>query len=181
MTPEEYHQLKAFARVDGVLMALLWVSSFACYIQGLNNVMLNMLSVMLIVITPFYAARRLRRFRDYAREGIISFRRGYAYVILTFFYGGLLFALAQYVYFAYMDNGFLLGKFTEMMSAPESVAWMQANGLSAMVHESLDQLAQMRPIDFSLNMLTVNIIAGFVVGLPVAALMQQRAVKKVEN
>ncbi|MBQ8655518.1 MAG: DUF4199 domain-containing protein [Prevotella sp.] len=180
MTPEEYKQLKAFARVDGALMALLWVVSFACYIQGMDSPTLNMLSITLIVITPFYAAHRLRRFRDYAREGSISFRRGYAYVIYTFFYAGLLFALAQYVYFAYMDKGFLLGKFTEIMSAPESVAWMQANGLSDMIKDSLDQMAQMRPIDFSLNMLTLNIIAGFIVGLPVAALTQQRVIKKVE-
>ena len=66
------------------------------------------------------------------------------------------------------------------MSAPESVAWMQANGLSDMIKDSLDQMAQMRPIDFSLNMLTLNIIAGFIVGLPVAALVQQRVIKKVE-
>lgn len=181
MTPEEYHQLKAFARIDGALMALLWVGCFYCYINGMENVMLNMLSIVLLVITPFYAAQRLRHFRDHAREGIISFRRGYAYVVLIFFYGGLLFALAQYVYFAYMDKGFLLGKFTEMLSAPESMAWIKANGLSDLMKDSLDTMAQMRPIDYSLNMLTLNIIAGFIVGLPVAAFMQQRAVKKVES
>ena len=147
--------------------------------QDVENVMLSMLSMILLIITPFYAARRLRHFRDYAREGVITFGRGYAYVILVFFYGGLLFALAQYIYFAYMDKGFLLGKFTEMVSTPESVAWLHANGLEGVMKDSLSTMAEMRPIDYSLNMLTLNIIAGFIVGLPIAALMKQRVVKKV--
>ena len=36
MTPIEYVQLRAFARQDGALLSLLWIGSFACYIQGLT-------------------------------------------------------------------------------------------------------------------------------------------------
>ena len=37
MTPEEYIQLKAFARQDGAMLSLLWIGSFACYIKGLSS------------------------------------------------------------------------------------------------------------------------------------------------
>ena len=75
MTPEEYKQLKAFARQDGALLSLLWIGAMICYIQGLNSPILGMLAMLLIVASPFYAANRLRKFRDNAREGIISFIR----------------------------------------------------------------------------------------------------------
>ena len=110
MTPQEYVQLKAFARQDGALLSLLWIGALVCYIQGLTNPLLGMAALVLIVISPFYAANRLRHFRDYAREGVISFGRGYAYTVLTFFYAGLLLALALYVYFAFIDKGYLLGQ-----------------------------------------------------------------------
>ena len=94
MSPQEYIQLKAFARQDGALLSLLWIGGFACYILGLANPTMGMLALLLIVASPFFAASRLRHFRDYAREGIITFRRGYAYTVLTFFYGGLLLGMS---------------------------------------------------------------------------------------
>ena len=174
MTPAEYQQLKAFARIDGALLFCLWTGCFALYIKGMDNPTLGMMSMLLMFISPFYVARRLRRFRDKVREGIISFARGYAYVILIFFYSGLLFAVAQYVYFTYMDHGFLLAKFTEIANAPESIQL----GLKDIMTQSLNEMAAMRPIDFSLNMLTLIIMAGFFLGMPIAALLQRKQANK---
>ena len=96
MTAPEYIQLKAFARQDGALLALLWVSSFLLYIIGITNEMLGMAAFILMIYTPIFVGSRLGKFRDFGLEGLISFRRGYAYSVLVFFYGGVLFALALY-------------------------------------------------------------------------------------
>ena len=173
MTPEEYVQLKAFARQDGALLSLLWIGGFICYLQGLTNPLLGMAALLLIIISPFYAANRLRHFRDKAREGIISFGRGYAYTILIFFYAGLLLAAVLFIYFNFLDNGYLLGKFTELMNSKENQQVIQMYGLADQLREGLKQLSEMRPIDYALNMLTFNIMTGFFLGLPIAALMQR--------
>ena len=170
MTPAEYQQLKAFARIDGALLFLLWTSIFMLYIKGLENPVLGMLSLGLLIISPFYVGKRLRKFRDSAREGIISFARGYAYIILTFFYSGLLFAVVMYIYFTYLDHGFLMAKFTEIANAPESIQM----GMKDMMQQSINELSSMRPIDISLNMLTIVILAGFMLGMPIAALLQRK-------
>ena len=149
MTPQEYVQLKAFARQDGALLSLLWIGALVCYIQGLTNPLLGMAALVLIVISPFYAANRLRHFRDYAREGVISFGRGYAYTVLTFFYAGLLLALALYVYFAFIDKGYLLGHFTSVVSSEEGRQVLKMYGMAEQqVKDGLQELAQMRPIDY---------------------------------
>jgi hypothetical protein len=46
--------------------------------------------------------------------------------------------------------------------------------------QGLEELSRMRPIDYALQMLTINISTGFILGLPTAALMQ-RQTAKVEN
>ena len=181
MTPEEFVQLKAFARQDGALLSGLWIGALICYVQGMVNPVMGILAVLLIIASPFYAASRLRHFRDYAREGLISFRRGYAYTVLIFFYAGLLLAVALYVYFAFLDNGYLLGKLMEIMNTEEGRKTMQHYGMAEQMNESLKQMSQMRPIDFALNMLTFNIGTGFLLGLPIAALMQRQTVKKLKN
>jgi len=179
MTPAEYIQLKAFARVDGALLAVLWVASFACYIAGIANPVYAMMAIVLMVITPFFVGRRLGKFRDEGRDGIISFGRGWAYAIFVFFYAAILLAVAQYVYFAYMDQGYFLMSFSKSMSSPETEQLLQQAGLLQAMKDSLEMMGQMRPIDYALNVLTVNIALGIVLGLPIAALMQRRL--KVES
>ena len=158
------------------MLSLLWIGALVCYVQGLTNPLLGMVALVLIVISPFYAANRLRHFRDGAREGVISFGRGYAYTVLTFFYAGLLLALALYVYFAFIDKGYLLGHFTNIINSEEGRQVLKMYGMAEQqVKDGLHELALMRPIDYALNMLTVNITAGFVLGLPIAALSQRQA------
>jgi hypothetical protein len=177
MTPEEYKQLKAFARQDGALLSLLWIGAMICYIQGLSSPILGMIAMVLIVASPFYAANRLRKFRDEAREGIISFMRAYGYTVLTYFYGGLLLAVAVFAYFQFMDNGYLLGKLMDMLNTEEGRQVIKAYGMADEISQSMAELAKMRPIDYALNMLTVIISTGFILGLPTAALMQRNLVK----
>ncbi len=177
MTPEEYKQLKAFARQDGAMLSILWIGSFICYIQGLAYPTLGLMAGLLIIVSPFFAANRLRHFRDEAREGFISFGRGYAYMILSFFYAGLLLAAVIYIYFAYMDNGYLMGVFTQVMNTEEGKKAIELYGMREQMTQGLEELANMRPIDYALNMLTINITTGIFLGAPIAALMQ----RKIEN
>ena len=176
MTPAEYVQLKAFARQDGALLALLWVVTFILYIIGVSNQLLGLAALMLMIYTPFFVGERLGKFRDYGREGLISFRRGYAYTVFVFFYGGILFAIVQYLYFAYIDNGYLLSHFSKMITSEEARQILQQYGMTQMADESLHEMASIRPIDYALNMLTINIVMGFILGIPIS-LVKQRSVK----
>lgn len=173
MTPAEYVQLKAFARQDGVLLSVVWVSSFACYMVGLSSPLYATAALLLMLSTPFLAAMRLRNFRDYGREGSISLMRGWVFVALMFFYAGVLFALAQYAYFAFIDKGYLIETITSMMSDAETKSMLRQSGLWDSVNDSLHELRQMRPIDLAVNVLTTNITVGILLGLPIALLMRK--------
>ena len=173
MTPEEYIQLKAFARQDGALLSLLWIGSFACYIKGLSSPALAFAALMLVTLSPFFAASRLRHFRDYAREGFITFKRGYAYTVMSFFYAGLLMAAAVYVYFEFMDNGYLLSVYSSVMDSEEGKRVLEMSGMKEEMKQGLQELYNMRPIDYAVNMLTVIIMTGFILGLPIAALLRR--------
>ena len=89
---EDFIQLKAFARQDGLLLSLLWTASFALIVYMPASAMGNILAI----ITPLFVAWRLRIFREYALGGIISMRRAYGYSAYTFVYASLVFAIVQY-------------------------------------------------------------------------------------
>ena len=177
MTAPEYIQLKAFARQDGALLALLWMATFFLYIIGVENQMLGLAALLLMVYTPIFVGERLGKFRDYGRERLISFRRAYAYTVFVFFYGGVLFAIAQYLYFAFIDNGYLMTQFSKMVNSNEAQKMLQQYGMTEMMNESLNEMANIRPIDYALNMLTVNISLGFILGVPISLIMQRNTLK----
>lgn len=177
MTPAEYIQLKAFARIDGALLAALWVASFACYIMGITNSFYGIVALILMVITPFFVGRRLGKFRDEGRGGFISFGRGWAYSVFVFFYAAILLAVAQYVYFAYIDQGYMLLSFSKILASPEAKQVLSQYDMQQTMKESLDMMGQMRPIDYALNVLTVNIMIGILIGAPIALLVQRTAPK----
>jgi hypothetical protein len=174
LTAPEYLQLKAFARIDGARLFLLWTATFALYIIGLTSPIYGLAAMFLLVTTPFFVGSRLRHFRDDSLEGTISFMRGWAYTVYVFFYGSLLFALAQWAYFTYMDNGYLISTITKALNTPETTEALRQMGITESFSESIAMLGEMRPIDLSLNMLTTNIMAGMVLGLPIAAVLQKR-------
>lgn len=180
ITSIEYIQLKAFARQDGALLALLWVFTSVLYIIGMTNQMIGLAATMLICYTPFFVGGRLRNFRDYGREGLISFRRGYAYTVFVFFYAGVLFAMAMYLYLTFMDNGYLMSQMSKVLTSDEAQQAMQQYGMTEMMNESLRQMAQIRPIDYALDMLTVNITLGFILGVPISLIMQRTVLKSNE-
>ena len=156
------------------MLSLLWIGSFACYIKGLSSPTLAFAALLLMTLSPFFAASRLRHFRDYAREGFITFKRGYAYTVMSFFYAGLLMAMAIYVYFEFMDHGYLLGMYSSVMDSEEGKRVLEMSGMKEQMAQGLQDLYNMRPIDYAVNMLTAIIMTGLVLALPIAAMLQKR-------
>jgi hypothetical protein len=106
--------------------------------------------------------------------------RGWGFVILVFFYGGILLALVQYVYFAYIDQGYLLASFSAALESAETKQFIEMYGMQQAVNDSLTMMEQMRPIDYALNVLTMNISIGIILGLPIAAILQKKVLTKVK-
>lgn len=172
---EDYEQLKAFARVDGAMLGGLWILSFACFIGEFYDPVAGIAAVAVGVGSLVFAGLRLRRFRDVVLGGFISFRRGFCFSMFVFFYASLLMAAGQFVYFQFLDHGFMLSRYTEIMSAPEFKAMLQLYGIAdAEMKMLIDNLNALRPIDIALQFLATNIILGIMISLPMAIMMTRK-------
>jgi hypothetical protein len=49
------------------------------------------------------------------------------------------------------------------------------------MNESLKEMSATRPIDYALNMLTLNISLGFILGVPISLIMQRNKSKIVNQ
>lgn len=178
---EEKKQLHAFARIDGLIIGAVWVASFCCYVYGLKSPTVGMIGNVLALLSPIMAYKRVRAFRDNVRDGVLSFLRAVNYYILIFAYAAVLFAFVQYVYFAFIDGGYLYHAYLSIIMKPEYEALIKAYGMTlAQMRDMMDQISQVPAITIALDILVFNVGVGIFLSVP-AALMAYRTGKRVDG
>lgn len=166
---EALTQLKAFARQDGVILALVWTASFVSLMISPQALWGNLLALS----TPFVVGWRLVKFRNYALNGVISFRRALAYSWYTFFFASLLFAIIQYIYFRFIDQKAINSLFMETVS--QMIPIYNSNGISEkQVLATLDMMTTLKPIQLAFLFMMQNFIFGSLLSIPIAAIGMKR-------
>lgn len=167
-TTQDIIQLKAFARQDALLLGGVWMLSFAFIVMAPRSI----LGGLLALSTPFVVAWLLRRFRDKALDGVISFRRGYAYSVYCFIYASLLFAVVQYVYFRFIDGGQFMQMLTESMKVLTPI--YQKNGFnSGELQQALEEIKSIPPSQLVFTLLMQNIFIGLFLSVPIAVILRK--------
>ena len=168
ITPATLLQLKAFARQDGLLLALFWTASFALTMLAPQSIWGNVLAMS----TPFFMGWRLCAFRDTALDGEISFRRGVAHGVYSVFYASLVFALVQYVYFRFLDHGTFMGIMNDGVKVIEEVYRQQGLDASELT-KSIETMREVTPVQWAFMLMLQNIFVGSLLALPVAAVCKR--------
>lgn len=156
-------QVKAYARIDGALLSLVWIASFAITIMQPTNIF----GQILTLCTPFFVGWRQIKFRNEVLDGHISFRRAYTYCFYTFIYAALIFAIVQYVYFRFLDHG----RFTSMMVDTLNMLApvYEKNGVP---REQIDEVSKTimktSPAELTFIFMVQNILVGMVVSIFIA-------------
>lgn len=162
-------QLKAFARQDGAILALLWTASFLTLMyapaSGLGNI--------LALATPLLVGWRLCAFRNYALEGRLSFRRGFGYCLYTFVYASMIFALVQYLYFKFLDHGTFYAMIASSVSAVGE-AYRQAGISADELKTTLGMMQSLTPIYWAFIFMMQNFLTGFILSIPIAAVCRRQ-------
>lgn len=166
---DDYIQMRAFARQDGALLSLLWIASMAFLMLTPMASFGNLLAIG----TPFFAGWRLKIFRDEALGGAISFRRGFGYGCLTFFFASIIFAVAQYAYFRFLDNGTFLGT---LLTAADTVSkvYVEQGIPQSDVDAAIGAMKALTMVEWTLLFLVQNIIIGAALSVPIALICMRR-------
>ncbi len=172
ITEQALVQLKAFARIDGFVLSVVWLISMWLYIKVPGSVF----GPLLMLSTPFFLTWRLCSFRDKALDGHISVRRSIAYVCYTVFYASLIFALGQYIYFRYLDNG----DFLKLLNAGKEIinSNSQTFGMAAEdIDMAVETVSLMTPIELVFSFMMNNLVIGAMLS-PIVAIFSKMTEKR---
>ncbi len=162
-------QMKAFARVDGAYLGLIWIAAFTFFVLQYSNPLLGTVSMLLSIMSLFFVYKRIVKFRKDICDNEIPFSRAYIYSLLMFFYASLIMGLAQYIYFKFIDGGFIINTYSELIATPEYQQMSKAYGMSAQdMKEAIDVMSKVRPVDIVLNFMSMNIFGSVFLSFPLA-------------
>lgn len=170
MNATSYRQLRAYAAQYGAIIGLMWIVSFAFYIVGLTRPLLGNIALLVGILSVVAAGFLIRKFRHEVSP--LRFAQSWWMGILIYMYAALLMAVAQFVYFRYIDNGLMVSTYSTVMQQPEAIAMMQSmlpgEDVSQTTTEIVELLQSITPIQFTFEFLIYNLILGFILAIPTA-------------
>ena len=176
---ESYIHTRAYARIDGGKLGLFWICSFALFVFNFRYPICGVLWMITMIATPFLVGIMTRRYAVNQLNGKISYRRAYVYSFLTTFYAGLILAIVQWVYFQYMDHGFVIDHYASMISSDDVNNALKSMGYKMEdINNMIDMLKSLRPIDIALQILWSNMFAGLILSLTTALYASSRKTLK---
>lgn len=171
---DEKVNLSKYAMQYGTYMGIYWGVKFIFFPMGLANPLLMFLFVIMTVAVPFIAYFMTRSFRDRYCGGTISFTQAWVFNAFMYMFAGLLAAIVHYIYFAYLDQGYLVNTYASLI---EEVRGMKIEGMEQslkQMEQVLDVVRNLSPIELAVQLLSQNVIYGAILALPVAFFVKRK-------
>lgn len=174
MTNEQPMTLQEGAMRFGTFMGVFWIIKFTFLVLGFSMPLLQLLFVLLTLYVPVLGVIYARRFRNNYCGGVISFGRAYLFTLLLYLFAALLTAMAHYIYFRYIDNGFLSGMYLEQLQSLKSSMQGEMVASVDQLIEAFSMLSSLSPLTLTFQLIYQNLFYGVLLALPTALLVMKR-------
>lgn len=174
MTQSQPTNLQQTAMYFGTLMGLFWIIKFAFLPLGFTIPLLQLLFVLLTFFVPILGYLYARKFRNRYCDGTITFSRAFAFTVLMYLFAALLAAVAHYIYFRYIDNGFLIDSYIGQLEAMKPTATEEMKESIDQFIEGFSLISSLSPIQLTFQLISQNFMYGVLLALPTALLVMRR-------
>lgn len=159
--------------IFGTYMGVFWILKFTLLPLGMTSPFLLLLFICLTLCVPFMGYYYTKIYRDKVCGGTIGFLHAWVFDIFMYVCAALLTAVAHYVYFRFIDQGFMLDTLRQQS--------MQMTGNILMSPEQMktyiDTMVTLTPTDITLSMVSSNIYYCALLSIPTALIAMRRKKK----
>lgn len=174
MTQNQPISLQQTAMYFGTLMGIFWIIKFTFLPLGFTIPLLQLLFVLLTFFVPILGYLYARKFRNRYCEGTITFSRAFTFTVLMYLFAALLAAVAHYIYFRYIDNGFLIDSYIGQLEAMKPAATEELRESIDQFIEGFSLISSLSPIQLTFQLISQNFLYGTLLALPTALLVMRR-------
>ena len=177
---ELYKISRDFSLEYGTVLGIIWLITFFTCMNGMigGNPLLTLFGMGFMgicALMPFYLAWRYKQHLKVGDRVPMSI--AWLFTALMFFYAAIIAGVGEYLYFQYYDKGRAVEFFMQFLSSPETEAQYKTIGASDILEQSrtaLTELANLSPLDLTLNLFANNLFIALLLSIPVAMVAHRK-------
>lgn len=170
--------LQEYAMRYGTGMGVLWTLKFMLFPLGLRIPILQFQFFVLTLGVPLVGYIFAKRFRDRNCNGHLSFSRAFLFTTFMYLFASLFVAVAHYIYFRYIDGGFVIQTYQDMWNQLKQTADADLLPALQQYDEAFQLIASLTPLELTFQLVSNNIFIGTLLALPTALLVMNK--KKIQ-
>lgn len=157
----------------GTYMGVYWILKFILFPLGFTIPFLSFLYIGLTLGVPFIGYHYAKMYRNKICGGFISFAHACLFTLFMYMFASLLVSLVHYVYFRFIDHGFIMGQYAEMIQQV-STAFPGMENEKEILQNALDSIQTLSPIDITMQILSSDVFFGSILAVPTALFVMKR-------
>lgn len=165
----------------GTYMGIFWILKFVLFPLGMTTPFLSFVFILLTIAVPVLGFHYARVYRDSYCGGGIGFGQAFVFTWMMYLFASLLTALAHYIYFAYIDNGFILNHCEAQIVSIEQSGLPDIEEMVKLLKESLANLKSLNAIDITMQLLSQNAFMAILIAIPTALFVTKKAPQQNNN
>ncbi|GAB1415145.1 hypothetical protein MASR2M117_05510 [Paludibacter sp.] len=147
----------------GLVLGIFFFLNFICSTS--STLILKLISYVIIANIIYFTIKNTIRYREKYSEGVITYGRVFQYVTFLFLFAGLISSVLKIFYLQYINPEYLPAIFEESVRQIEQnrAIFEKLNlNFDDKYFEELER--QMKPINYSIQSIWVNILLGLILG-----------------
>lgn len=164
----------------GTYMGIYWILKFILFPIGLSIPFLLLLFVGMTLGVPFMGYYYVRMYRNNVCGGYISFLQAWIFTVFMYMFAALLAAVAHYIYFQYIDGGFVVNTYLELLKGASGAQLPGMEPYMDQFKSMIELIGAMTPIDITLQLLSQNVFYCSILAVPTALFVMKRNKTGVE-
>jgi len=135
-----------------------------------------LLYVILTLAVPIIGYYYVKIYRDKVCGGAIQFSHAVLFTIFMYMFASLLVAVAHYIYFQFIDHGFIFNALADFWNqAIEQSPALQENKELMKDMFDADKINSLSAIDITMQMLSSDVFFGSILAIPTGLMVMKKA------
>ena len=169
------NNLQQTAMLYGTYKGVFWIAKFALFPLGFIFSPFALFFILLTLVVPIIVFIMVRSFRERQCGGILPFFPALAFSFQVYLFAAILTSVAHYIYFQFLDNGFIYNQVLTMLeqfNTDQSV-----NAQTEQLKHVVEVLYGLTPIQLTMQLLSQNIFYAIIFSLPIALVVMRKKVR----
>lgn len=160
----------------GTLVGIFWIVKFCFLPLGFQIPFLQFLFLLGTVFGPILVYLLARKYRKENPLDDFSFFRAFSFTLSMYMAATLLVAVAHYIYFKYIDQGYLINMYQQLLGELKNTAQPEMVASLDQITQAFDLISTLAPLQITFQLMSQNMFYGILLSAITAFIVKRKKI-----